>query len=102
MTGAGEPGTGEPGGVVSVRRTGGFMGLSTEGSLDLASDDPRADEVRRLVAEVDPGAVRPGGPHPDMYTYDFDLAGTQVTVAEHLLPPGLRRVAELVLPDRTR
>ena len=37
-----------------------------------------------------------------MYTYDFDLAGTRVTVAEHLLPSELRRVAELVLPELTR
>ena len=93
--------TGEPG-VVTVRRTGGFMGLSVEGSLDLASEDERVEEVRLLVTEVDPAAVRSGGPHPDMYTYDFDLAGTRLSVAEHLLPSPLRRLAELVLPDQSR
>ena len=89
-------------GVVSVRRTGGFMGLSVEGSLDLGSDDARVNEVRELVTAADPASVRRGGPHPDMYTYDFDLAGTRITVAEHLLPAGLRRIAELVLPDQLR
>ena len=93
--------TGEPG-VVTVRRTGGFMGLSVEGSLDLASGDERVEEVRRLVTEVDPGAVRRSGPHPDAYTYDFDLAGTHLSVAEHQLPWPLRRLAELVLPDHSR
>ncbi len=78
------------------------MGLSVEGSLDLASDDARVEEIRSLVAAVDPAAVRRGGPHPDMYTYDFDLAGLRVTVAEHLLPAELRRIAELLLPDTTR
>ena len=78
------------------------MGLSVEGSLGLEPDDARVEEVRRLVAEADPVAVRAGGTHPDMYTYDFDLAGTHVTVAEHLLLSGLRRIAELVLPDTTR
>lgn len=86
-------------GNVTVRRTGGFMGLSVEGSLDLSSDDPRVGEVRSLAAEIDPAAVRRGGPQPDTYTYDFDLAGNCVSVAEHLLPSGLRRIAELVLPD---
>ena len=93
--------TGEPG-VVTVRRTGGFMGLSVEGSVDLASGDERVEEVRRLVTEVDPGDVRAGRPHPDTYTYDFDLAGTRLSVAEHLLPSPLRRLAELVLPDHSR
>lgn len=78
------------------------MGLSVEGSLDLCSDDGRVEEVSDLVAEVDPAALRPGGPHPDMYTYEFDLAGVHVIVAEHLLPAALRRIAELVLPDETR
>ncbi len=73
------------------------MGLSVDGDLDLASDDARVEEVRGLVAEVDPAAVRHGGPHPDMYTYDFDLAGVPVTVAEHLMSPELRRIAELLL-----
>ena len=77
------------------------MGLSVDGSLDLSSDDVRVEEIRGLVAEVDPAAIRRGGPHPDMYTYDFDLVGHQLSVAEHLLPPELRRIAELLL-DPTR
>ena len=46
-----EPATDET--LVVVRRTGGFAGRTTEGSVDLASHDARVPEVRTLVDRID-------------------------------------------------
>jgi hypothetical protein len=86
-------------GVVRVRRTGGFIGRAVEGSLDLAGPDERVPEVRRLLAALDLPKAPAGRAWPDMYTYAFDLDGARVTVAEHLLTPDLRRLADLLLEE---
>ncbi|MCW2845090.1 MAG: Peptidase thermolysin, partial [Nocardioides sp.] len=104
-TGGGAPGAAEgggpapaPGRVVSVRRTGGFAGRSVDGLVDLdAEDDPRAPEVRSLLDRIDLRGVAGGNPHPDMYSYAFDLGGSRITVPEHHLTDDLRRLAQLVL-----
>ncbi len=82
---------------VSVRRTGGFAGLRTDGELDLDGDDPRAPEVASLVDRVDLRAVTAAPTHPDRYVYDFDLCGDCATVPEQSLTSDLRRLADLVL-----
>ena len=86
---------------VRVRRTGGFMGLAAEGTVDLsaaaATDDEPTAEVRRLADAVDLSAAPEGQNWPDMYVYEFDVDGTTANVPEHLLTPELRRLAELVL-----
>lgn len=88
-----------PAAVLRVRRTGGFIGRAVDGSLDLGSGDPRVPEAAALVAGLDRSAVRRGRPHPDMYSYEFDLGdgSAPFTVPEHLLPADLRRLATLVL-----
>ena len=98
------PGTAEgsgpapsPAGVVRVRRSGGFAGLTAGGEVDLTDDDPRAPEVRSLVARIDVAALRGGAPHPDAYVYDLDLCGSRATVPEQHLTADLRRLVELVL-----
>ncbi|MCW2845392.1 MAG: peptidase thermolysin [Nocardioides sp.] len=99
------PGTAEgsgpapaPGRVVSVRRTGGFAGRAVDGAVDLdADDDPRTPEVRSLLDRIDLRGVAGGNPHPDMYSYAFDLGGSRITVPEHHLTDDLRRLAQLVL-----
>jgi hypothetical protein len=89
-------------GVVAVRRSGGFVGATVEGQVDLdGPDDEVAAEVRELVGRIDLAAVAAGTPHPDMYSYVFDVGGTRATVPEQHLTPELRRLAELLL-DRTR
>ena len=102
-----EPGSGAPGApapapapgrVVSVRRTGGFTGRAVDGLVDLdAGDDPRTPEVRSLLGRIDLRGVLGGSPHPDMYSYDFDLGGSRLVVPEQHLTDDLRRLAELVL-----
>jgi Thermolysin metallopeptidase, alpha-helical domain/Thermolysin metallopeptidase, catalytic domain len=89
-------------GVVAVRRSGGFVGSTVEGRVDLdgPSDDVVA-EVRDLVGRIDLATVAAGHPHPDMYSYVFDLGGTRATVPEQHLTPELRRLADLLL-DQTR
>jgi len=82
---------------VTVRRSGGFIGRTTSGEVDLDGDDPRAEEIRELVARIDLRAARGGNPHPDMYTYEFRCGDQQATVPEQHLTDDLRRLADLVL-----
>ncbi len=51
---------------------------------------------------IDLTAVAGGRPYRDMYSYEFDLRGSHVTVPEHELTPELRRLAELVLAGLSR
>lgn len=84
---------------VVVSRSGGFLGRTVSGQLDLERGDARADEVATLVERVDLRRVAGGLPHPDMYLYDFDLCGACASVPEHHLTADLSRIAELVLDD---
>ena len=97
--------------ILTVRRTGGFVGRAVTGTLDLTGADPRAAEAAALLARVDLSTAPRGRPHPDMYTYVFEVSGLDsevVTAAvpggvvsrsvpEHLLTPDLRALADLVL-----
>lgn len=88
-----------PDGVVSVRRTGGFAGLVREEVVDLAGDDPRAPELRGLLARRPlPGAVE-GAPYPDGYVYTVRVDGDEATVPEQALTGDLARIVHLVLRD---
>jgi hypothetical protein len=84
---------------VVVRRSGGFLGRTTAGEVDLERGDARAQELDSLVDRVDLRRVAGGLPHPDMYVYDFDLCGARASVPEHHLTADLRRIAELVLSE---
>ena len=98
---AGSTGTGVAGAAprtVSVRRTGGFAGLTRTGELDLAGDDPRVDDVRRLVQRTDFASLRAQPTAPDAFSYTFSLPDQdEVTVAEPSLTHDLRRLVELLL-----
>ena len=85
--------------VVEVRRSGGLMGRTVTGALDLAGDDPRVGEVRDLVGRVDLASVGPGRMHPDAFVYDFVVGGRSTRVVGAALPDDLRRLAELLLAD---
>jgi hypothetical protein len=94
------PATGDPATeqtMVSVRRTGGFAGRTTEGAVDLTSQDARVPEVRTLVERIDLSGVSAGNPHPDMFVYDFNLCGRCAQVPEQHLTPDLSRLAVIVL-----
>lgn len=88
---------GAPTSKVEVRRTGGFAGLTTAGSVDLLGDDPRVSEVRSLVERIDLRSLRPEPTKPDMFVYDFDVCGDCARVAEHQLTPELSTLARIVL-----
>ena len=83
--------------VVEVRRSGGFIGRTTTGSVDLSGSDERADEVRRLVDRIDLRQARGGNPHPDMFVFSFRIRGDEVSVPEQHLTDDLRALATLVL-----
>ena len=92
--------------ILTVRRTGGFAGRAVTGTLDLAGADPRAAEAAAVLERVDLAAAPAGCPHPDMYTYVFEVTDASdvsgagavtATVPEHLLDPDLRALADLVL-----
>jgi Zn-dependent metalloprotease len=88
---------------VEVVRSGGFAGLRKQGSLDLASEDPRAATVRELVDRIDftaaPPQSPPEDPRPDAFTYRFSHQGTDCTVPEHALTDDQRHLARLLLDD---
>jgi Thermolysin metallopeptidase, alpha-helical domain/Thermolysin metallopeptidase, catalytic domain len=92
---------GEPARRVVVSRSGGFLGRTTAGEVDLERGDARASELASLVDRVDLRGVGGGPPKPDMYVYDFDLCGARASVPEHRLTADLRRIADLVLGDPT-
>jgi hypothetical protein len=81
-----------------VRRTGGFAGLTRTGELDLEGDDPRVDDVRRLVQRTDFASLNAQPTAPDAFSYTFSLPEHgEVTVAEPDLTHDLRRLVELLL-----
>lgn len=91
--------TGERG-LVEVRRSGGFAGLTVSGSVDLAALSARAGRVREIVDRVSLAAAVQGLPHPDRYSYTFRVPGQpEVTVPEQELTDDLRELAALVLDD---
>ncbi len=83
--------------AVRVARSGGFAGMTKEGVVDLASDDPRVPEVRELVQRIDFLAVESGAPSPDRFVYRFRYARFERQVFEPALTPELARLAMLVL-----
>ena len=85
-----------PSGTVSVRRTGGFTGIGSEGEVDLA-DNPAGKEIARLLRRADLTAVRSATPQPDRFIYHLSIDEQEVTVAEQDLTPELSRVIELIL-----
>ncbi|WP_206065112.1 protealysin inhibitor emfourin [Nocardioides sp. JQ2195] len=100
----GGPGGDVPGGraaVVEVRRTGGFTGRAVSGRCDLSGQGAHVDEVRSLLDRVDLRATKPGRGYPDMYSYVIRVGDTEVTLAEPQMTDDLRRLATLVLEDRS-
>jgi len=86
-----------------VRRTGGFVGRTVEGAVDLTPDDGRTPELEALVGRIDLAHVSvAGGPQADRFTYEFDLGGEQRTIREQDLTGDLSRLAELVLQPEGR
>lgn len=89
------PSSGQP--VVGVRRSGGFAGLVSESSVDLAGDDPRAPQLRELLARRPLAGVRRGDPHPDGFIYTFTTPDGEASVPEQHLTADLAAIADLVL-----
>lgn len=85
--------------VVEVCRSGGLLGRTETGRVDLRTEDPRAGLVAELVTRVDFSAFTGGGGQPDRFVYTFRLSGHEVRVGEHELTGELRRLARVVLGD---
>jgi len=83
---------------VAVRRTGGFAGIVRTGELDLRAD-ARAEEIRQLLAHVDPAALSGDYGEPDRFVYTVEYGDTRVQVPEQALTPELHRVVQLVLGE---
>lgn len=84
--------------LVRVSRSGGFIGRTTTGVVDLDSDEPLAGEVRSLVDRIELAGARGGLPKPDMFVYTFEVrGGAPVTVPQQHLSAELAALAALVL-----
>ena len=95
---AGKGGTTAAPTTVAVTRSGGFAGITRTGELDLEGDDPRVDDVRRLVQRTDFTALSAQPTVPDAFSYTFSLPDhDEVTVAEHQLTHDLRKLVDLLL-----
>lgn len=84
--------------TVAVRRSGGVAGITRAGEVHLG-DDPRTDEVERLLTHIDPDRVASEEPQPDRLVYWFWLCGRELTVTEQALTPELSRLAHLLLDE---
>ena len=84
---------------VEVRRSGGLLGQTVTGSVDLTSDDPRVPRVRKLAAQCDLNALGDieCEPQPDRYVFDFRIFDAEARVPEQELTPQLSELADLVL-----
>lgn len=85
--------------VVEVRRTGGLLGRTETGTVDLRTEDPRAGLVAELVTRVDFAAFTSSAGQPDRFVYTFRLSGREVRVPEQELTGELRRLARVVLGE---
>ena len=83
-------------GVVSVRRSGGFAGLVTEGAIDLATD-PAGAEAAALLRRIDLDRIPKSAPQPDRFIYTIRIGDRERRIHEQDLTPALRRLVELVL-----
>ena len=85
-------------GVMEVRRTGGFAGITRTGRIDLARTDSRATAVRDLVARVDLALPPERPPVADGFVYTFCVPGCDdVHIPELDLTDDQRTLAHLVL-----
>ncbi len=85
--------------IVRVRRSGGFAGRTALGEVRPDTDDPRAPEVRALVARIDFSSIKTSQTQPDRFIYVFTVDGREVVVQEHQLTDDLRLLASLVIDD---
>ncbi len=86
--------------LLTVRRTGGFAGITTTSTLDLGSD--RASDARALLARVvEAGAwreVAPDRARPDTFTYEVRVEGrAPIRLAEHSLQGPLADLVRAVM-----
>ncbi|MEU6133738.1 protealysin inhibitor emfourin [Nocardioides sp. NPDC047086] len=80
--------------LVKVRRSGGFLGRTREGSAELAPSAAQVATVRNLVA----GGAAPSKPKgADRYIYEFEVDGRTVVVHEGDLTPELHALANELL-----
>jgi Zn-dependent metalloprotease len=83
--------------LVRVRRTGGIVGRSVEGTVDLDADSPRATTARDLVSRIDFSAIAPETSFPDAFSYTFQVGDRSVTLPQHQLTDEQRALADLAL-----
>ncbi|HEY3014929.1 MAG TPA: protealysin inhibitor emfourin [Nocardioides sp.] len=80
---------------ITVRRTGGFAGISKEAVLDTATV-PDGRQVEELVARADFG-IRASRPQPDRFNYHVEAGDKRVELGEQDLTEDLRQLVERVL-----
>ena len=88
-------------GVLRVRRTGGFAGMTTSSEVDLASRGLSPEHVRDLLGRADAAPAPGDDAMPDRYVYEFQLHDAEpVRLPEHRLTDDLAALAREVLESR--
>jgi hypothetical protein len=80
---------------ITVRRTGGFAGISKEAVLDTATV-PDGRQVEELVARTE-FRIRASRPQPDRFNYHVVAGDKRVELGEQDLTEDLRQLVERVL-----
>jgi hypothetical protein len=81
---------------ITVKRTGGFAGVSLERTVD-TSESPDARELEELVRSARLDAVPERSGQPDRFTYEIDVDGRRVRVGEPDLDGPLHTLVQRVL-----
>jgi hypothetical protein len=81
---------------ITVTRTGGFAGTRVQRSVDTAERED-ASELEELVKSARLDAVPKSAGQPDRFTYEVDIDGRKVTIAEPDLNGPLHTLVQRVL-----
>ncbi|MEU4191479.1 protealysin inhibitor emfourin [Kribbella sp. NPDC026611] len=68
--------------IVTVTRTGGFAGLTTQGSLDTSAEGD-ADRLEAAVQALSGKDLGTGRPQPDRYVYKLEVRDAADSDATH-------------------
>lgn len=70
--------------IVTVTRTGGFAGLTTQGELDTAAQ-PDGEQLEAAVRALGTKDLGTGRPQPDRYVYRLEVRDAEADATHHVV-----------------